>query len=298
VSDLTRGRSIEGAVPLRPLTVGELLDGALTLLRTRWWRLVGLGVALAVLEQALLYPLRSMADQDLSMLPAGGQLTAFTALLIAGFGTEAMVISTLAGVAAPYGGRALLGRFAPPRPPARVGAVIVVVLVAGFVVAASAAPFLLLEPLQVFGLVVAPMLFLFTWPLPYGLVGLAAPAVVIEGRGPGAALGRSLRIAGRDFLRAALIRVLGYLSWALVRFGLIIGTIALVSVVWGNLPSSTWDRVLLATAAVVVNAVAYPVLGCLDVMLLLEGRMRSEGLDIALRWALRRGVAPSLAAPR
>jgi hypothetical protein len=33
------------------------------------------------------------------------------------------------------------------------------------------------------------------------------------------------------------------------------------------------------------------VLACLDVMLLLEARMRSEGLDIALRRDLRRGLA-------
>jgi hypothetical protein len=57
------------------------------------------------------------------------------------------------------------------------------------------------------------------------------------------------------------------------------------------------DRLVLAGAAAVLNTIAYAVLACLDVVLLLEGRMRTEGLDIALRWALRRGVAVSLAAP-
>ena len=56
----------------------------------------------------------------------------------------------------------------------------------------------------------------------------------------------------------------------------------------------------LGAAALVVNAIAYPVLGCLDVMLLLESRMRTEGLDITLRRTLTRSVATeaTLQAPR
>jgi hypothetical protein len=108
-----------------------------------------------------------------------------------------------------------------------------------------------------------------------------------------------MRLAARDGMRLVWIRVLAWASWALVRNGLVVAVVTLLAVIWGgSLPSSTWDRIAISAAAVVVNAVAYPVLGCLDTMLLLEGRMRTEGLDISLRWALRRGVAPSLEAPR
>jgi hypothetical protein len=295
---VSRLRPTEGAIPLRPLTFGELLDAAVALLRTRAWPLVGVGVLLAVIEQALLFPLRSFADQDISMLPATGRLNQFAALMIGGFTTEAMVISTLAALAAGQAGPALLGRFAPMRRPLRRGSIAVVVVAVGIVAAITTTPFLLLEPLQVLGFFVAGICTLAAWPLPYGLIGLAAPAVVVEHRGPGSALVRSLRLAGRAGMRAAFIRVLGWSSWTVARLALILATRALVSLIWGDLPSSTWDRVLLAAAALVVNAVAYPVLGCLDVVLLLEGRMRSEGLDIALRWAMRRGMTPSLEAPR
>ena len=71
VSDLTR----PGVLPLRPLTTGELLDGAIAVLRTRPGRLVGLGALLAVLEQLMLYPLRSLSDQDISLLPASASAT-------------------------------------------------------------------------------------------------------------------------------------------------------------------------------------------------------------------------------
>jgi hypothetical protein len=302
VSDLTRRpapvRLPEGVMPLRPLTVGELLDAAIALLRTRPLRLVGIGAMLAVVEQAILYPLRSLADQDASLLPGTGRLSEFGWLIVAGFATEAMATGVLGAVAATGSGPALLGRFAPPQPRARPVPVALAVLVVGLVVGAAATPYVLvLEWLQAVGIVLAFMVVAVTWPLPYGLVGLAPVAAVIEQRGAGSAVVRSIRLAARDLARAAWIRLLGYASWLVLRFATILGTFGLVSLIYGNLPSSTVDRIVLAAAAAILNTIAYSVLACLDVVLLLEGRMRTEGLDIALRWALRRGVAVSLAAP-
>jgi hypothetical protein len=295
VSDLTR----PGAVPLRPLTTGELLDGAIAMLRIRPGRLVGLGVLLAVVEQLALYPLRALVDLDITLRPATGRLFEFGWLIVAGFATEVIIIATLAAVAAGRAGPLLLGRFAPSAPRVRWGRVLVVTALSGSAMAVALVWYpVVLAGLKVLGVPTAWVLALIVWVVPYGLLGLATPALVVEQRPAGAALVRSLRLATRDGLRAVGIRVLGYVSWALVRLGLILAVIGLVFLVNGALPSSTWDRVALAAAAVVVNAVAYPVLGCLDVMLLLEGRMRTEGLDISMRWALRRGVAPSLEAPR
>jgi hypothetical protein len=297
VSDLTR----PGALPLRPLTTGELLDAAVVLLRARPFRLIGVGVVLAVIEQALLFPLRRLADQDISLFPATGRLSEFGWLLLAGFGTEALIIAIIGGIAAADGGRALLGAAAPPRQAPRPVSVGVIAVTAMLVAAAATAlPFLVvLEPLQDGGFVAAGLLVAVLWPLPYGLIGMAAPAAVIEQRGPGSALLRSIRLASRDTLRAVWIRLLGWLSWMLIRLALILATIALVELIFTS-PSATVDNVVLAGAAVLVNAVAYPVLGCLDVMLLLEGRMRTEGLDIMLRRTLTRGVATeaTLRAPR
>jgi hypothetical protein len=288
VSDLARS----SALPLRPLTTGELLDAAVVLLRARPARLIVVGVLLAVAEQAVLFPLRRFADQDISLFPATGRLSEFGLLLLAGFGTEALIIAIMGGVAAADGGRALLGAAAPPRPAPRPVSVAVIALVAMLVsAAATTVPFLVvLEPLQDSGFVAAGLLVAILWPLPYGLIGLAAPAAVIEQRGPGSALLRSVRLASRDTLRAVWIQLLGWLSWMLIRLALILATIALVELIFTS-PSATVDNIVLAGAAVLVNAVAYPVLGCLDVMLLLEGRMRTEGLDIVLRRTLARGVA-------
>ena len=82
---------------------------------------------------------------------------------------------------------------------------------------------------------------------------------------------------------------LGYLAWLFIRLGLSLGVIAVVNLFYSS-PSNTVDNLLMGAAWLVVNGLAYPVLGCLDVALHLEIRMRTEGLDIALRRALRRGA--------
>jgi hypothetical protein len=288
-----------GPLPLRPLTTGELLDAAVVLLRTRPVKLVWLGIAFAVVEQAVLFPLRRLADQDISMRPGTNLLVQFSILVVVGFATESFCVGLLGGIAAVQGPRARLGRAAPTRPAARLGPVIVVAGLAGVIAGLAAWPFpLVLAPLRGVGLLTAVLLTVVVWPIPYGLIGLAAPAVVLDQRGPVRALGRSLWLASRDGLRAVWIRVLGYLGWTLIRYALIGATVALVNIAFTS-PSTTVDALLLGGAAILVNGLAYPMLGCLDVALHLEARMRCEGLDIQLRGALRRGVSAqtALAAP-
>jgi hypothetical protein len=280
-----------GVLPLRPLTTGELLDGSIALMRTQLRRLVGLAVLVAVIEQAALFPLRRLSDQDLTFLPADDRLSEFGWLIVASFATEAAAIAVLGGVAATQGARALLGRAAPQRLPARPGSVAVLAMVTATVAALTAATAPLVLPRwEVFGFVSAGFFTALAWPLPFGLLGMAAAAAVVEQRGPASALARSVRLAGRHGMRAGWIRILGYLSWGIIRIALYAALSALVGI-FLNPPSSTIDNVVMAAIAVVTNSLAYPVLACLDVMLLVEARMRSEGLDIALRRDLRRGVA-------
>ncbi|HKT04493.1 MAG TPA: hypothetical protein VJT31_33675, partial [Rugosimonospora sp.] len=100
----------DAVLPLRPLTLGELLDAGVTLLRRHAGTLLLTGAALAVAEQAALYPIRRVAllspeywavDQD--------HLGAYWLLLAAGLGSEAMIIALLGGLAAPAALAALVG---------------------------------------------------------------------------------------------------------------------------------------------------------------------------------------------
>jgi hypothetical protein len=283
-----------GALPLRPLTTGELLDAAIVLLRTRAGKLIGLGVAAALAEQAVLFPLRRLADVDSSLLPGTGRLGQFGLLVVVEFFTEILVIALLAGTAAIEAPRALLGPRV-PRGRARPGAMIVgAVLSAGIGALCAWAFVLLLLPLQVLGLILAILITIPCWVVLYGLFGLVTSAVVVDEVGPFRALGRSLVLSSRGGLRVLWIRVLGYLAWLIIRLSLSFAVVGVVGLFYSS-PSNTVDNLLMGATWLLVNSLAYPILGCLDVALLIESRMRTEGLDIGLRVTLRRGRAAELA---
>jgi hypothetical protein len=280
-----------GVLPLRPLTVGELLDAAVTLLRTRGPMLVGLGAAAAAAEQALLFPFRRLANVDLFNFPVGeGRWPAWALLVVVGFATEAAIIAGLGGPAAAAAPRAVLGKAA-PRPrvglrPALGTAVVVPVagLACGLVVAT-----VYLWPVTFF---LFSFITIGLWVWVYGSLGLAVPAVVIDRRGPFPAIGRSISLSSRGFLRTLRVRVLAYLSWFLIRLAWGYGVLALIELFYTP-PSNAGDNLMMAPVYFVVNAIAYPMLACLDAVLHLEARMRTEGLDIALRRSLQRGTDPT-----
>ncbi len=287
-----RDQTQPGVLPLRPLTTGELLDAAVVLLRARGGHLIAWGVSLALAEQALLFPLRRMADVDNRYLPADDSLFIFGVMIAVGFGTEALSIASLGAMAARHSPGAMLGPRTPAIPRSRLAPALVASLIGAVVCAGSAWAFLLLPaPLGWVGLFLSVLLTALFWPFVYGLLGLAATSAVIDRRGPFGALLRSLRLTSRNFLRGMWIRVLGYLAWLLIRLGLSLAVVAIINLVYSS-PSTTVDTLLLSGAWLVVNALAYPVLGCLDVALHLETQMRTEGLDLALSRTLRRAASP------
>jgi hypothetical protein len=265
------------------MTIGELLDTAMVLFRTRAWTLLGLGFALAAVEQALLYPLRSAARFGTDYIPRSGYVREWLIAVAAGFGTEAAILAVLGGVAAGAVLPALLGRPV-ARPRRRKGAVTAAVGTVAVVVGLACA-----AGVTALGL---------PWLIMYGMLGLAAPAVVVDRKGAGGALLRSLRLVSKSALRPAIIRLLGYLGWLMFRLALGLGAAGLLSLVPG-LPGGVWEDLLPMITWLLVNTLAYPILACLDAVLHIETRMRVEGLDITLGRALRRQepVEPVLAVP-
>src|SRR5205809_1891716 len=83
----------ESPLPLRPLTFGELLDAAVSLLRGHALAYLAVGIALAGAEQAVLYPLRLAAGIRPPVGPPFvDRLGQFWVVLGVGFGTEAAII--------------------------------------------------------------------------------------------------------------------------------------------------------------------------------------------------------------
>jgi hypothetical protein len=263
------------------MTTGELLDAAVALLRTRAVPLLGWGVLLALVEQLILFGLREWADVAYVVFPsdADGGFGRFWTLITIGFGTEALCIGLLGIIASAAAPRALLGAAA-PRARSRAAEAVTVTALVAFVCALAAASVL-------------------AWPLAYGLLGLAVPAVVIDRLGPFRALLRSVRLAGRGGGRTLWIRLLGYLTWLLIRLAIGVGGLALLTE-FVSIDSELVDHLFTGLAWLAVNSIAYPVLACLDAALHLDARMRTEGLDITLGRALKRGVSTeaAMAVPR
>ncbi|MET7468704.1 hypothetical protein ABZU22_00945 [Micromonospora sp. NPDC005222] len=255
-------------LPRRPLTVGELLDAAVLLLRDQARVLVPLALLLALAEQAVLHPLRMLVAADPpSWWPAeiGDSLPGYWLLLAAGAGSEAAIIALLGAPAARGAGAALLGRRPAPSEllrGARLGAALPAAVLVGLTVTAAA----LTGP---------------GWFLAYALLGLVVPVLVLDGTPAHRAPWRAVRLAGRVGTRAAAIRLLGYLGWWLIRLGIGLGVYHGLGML-GLFDVSAWALPVTIAAFTAVNALAYSALGCLDAVLHLETRIRTEGLDIRL----------------
>src|SRR5690349_7819282 len=76
-----------GVLPLRPLTLGELLDAAVALLRGQAKVLLAAGFLLAVIEQAALYGLRVGTARPPYLLPYDDRLDIYWLALAVGFAT-------------------------------------------------------------------------------------------------------------------------------------------------------------------------------------------------------------------
>ncbi|MEU6020501.1 hypothetical protein [Micromonospora sp. NPDC047134] len=255
-------------LPRRPLTVGELLDSAVLLLRGHAGALLPMAAALALLEQLLLLPLRSAVGvhPPLWWAPFLGNLGPMLFLLAVGAATEAMIIMLLGNPAARAAGAALVGRPIGPRDLLRPGN-------------ARWGATLLLCPVVGVTMLVASLLGP-TWFAAFALLGAMAPALALDGIKAGRAPGRSANLALRVEGRAAGLRLLGYLVWWILRVGLAWGLFTGLTTL--DLIVAEWAVPVAVLLWALVNTVAYAALACLDAVLHLETRIRTEGLDIHL----------------
>jgi hypothetical protein len=260
-------------LPLRPMTVGEVLDTAVALLRRRALVLLGASAVLAAGEQIVLLPLRAAAGLQPPYFWPHSNVTGWWLLTALGFGIEATIITLLGGLAAAALLPALTGRplrnrqlWRTARP---VATVVTAVISGGLCGVAAVAGFV-------------------PWIFAYGLTGPAAPALVVDRSGnPFSAIGRAAGLASGNGMRACWIRLAAYLSWFAVRLAFGAGWIAILTSLTGAGPQSWYWVVPIAWG--LADMVAYATLACVDAVLLVETRIRGEGLDIALGRARSRG---------
>jgi hypothetical protein len=311
-------------IPLRPIAVGEILDGAFTSIRRNPKATLGIaavvltisGVITTSLELILLSQLglNTASDQALTSAQLAGMLavvipSGLTALILA-FIVQILLTGLLTAVV----GRSVLGdritagqawQIARPRLPALLLATLLTALAligpwAGLtavliLLGVAGAPDGLVIAVLLLGALACVVLDVWFWTM----FSMSAAAVVLERRGPAQALGRSWRLVRRSFWRvfgilllAALIVLVASsvlrLPFTLISAALSSGSAPLAQA----LQPSVASLVIGAVGGIVAGAITQPISAGVTVLLYVDLRMRREGLDLALQTATSGGQAP------
>ena len=254
--------------PLRPLGVAEILDGAVRLLWRNARAALAVSVPFAVVRAGLGAGVTYAALDSQDALTLG---TIGTLLLAITFGT------LVAGLLAPMFSSDLLGtQIAARESLRRVGRRVWGLIGLSVLVTVAEGA----------GLAACVVGGVWMW----GVWAVAAPALVLERTGVGAALSRSMALVRGTFWRVWGIRALGWLLTSVLGGLLTLPFEALASYVsnsdpFDQSPSVTHPGayvVILAVGGILSAAVLQPVGAAIDVLRYTDLRMRKEGMDIVL----------------
>ncbi|MEU3714379.1 glycerophosphoryl diester phosphodiesterase membrane domain-containing protein [Streptomyces catenulae] len=310
-----------GVIPLRPLGVGEILDGALSTLRAHWRPVVGISLVIAVVAQTAITLVTGLwfpengrtpvlsgesteevirAFRDLGKTLLGSGITSLIGLLATIFATGllTMIVS-----------RAVLGRpvtageawrDARPQLPRLCGllflltllltaVILVCTLPGGIIVAVGSAPAGF--ALGSLGLLAGGALAVWLWVR----FSLAPPALMLEKQGVLAAMRRSAKLVRGSWWRILGIQLLMYVIVGVVAFlvqipvtliAFILDGDTLLNWVSGTAEATGWTFLtLLGLGAVISSALTFPLSAGVTALLYMDQRIRRESLDIELAHA-------------
>jgi hypothetical protein len=268
------GDARTGPLPLHPMSVGDILDGAFKLFKANAATLVLIVAAITVPLQLLtaflvrsqvspgiLNVLRdpSLAEAQANRSPLAGFGTTGVTLLLGAFATPFIAGAVSRVVAASYlGQRVEAGealRYAARRFPALLGAALLVHLIEAGAALACLVP----------GVLIMPM---FT---------VVAPAIAIERLGPMQAIRRSWRLVRPRYGPVLGICLLtAVISWLLSN---VIGAApSTVAVLFGG--NYAW--LLIAAGGIGAELVAAPIVVIVATLVYFDARIRWEGFDLQL----------------
>jgi hypothetical protein len=297
-------------IPLRPLGVGEILDGAFASIRRNPKAILGLAAVVmtisAVISATITRTLLNLGG--LNLPTPGQQLTPaqathlvgrIVAVVVPAVGLALLltfiVQAILAGLLAPIIARGVGGqqisaadawRATRPRLPslllatllvllAGLGPLLILGLIVGIAFVAGAPP-AVYAVLALLGLVALVLTIWFST-----MFSLVTPVVVLEHESPGRALARSWRLVTRSFWRVFGITLLAGIIVAVAG-----GILQLPFTVLGAVSGSgIVATVILVIGAIAAGTVTRPITAGVTVLLYVDMRMRKEGLDLALRTA-------------
>jgi hypothetical protein len=311
-----------GVIPLRPVAVGEILDGAFTSIRRNPKATLGIAaVVLTVsaiittsLELILLHRLNlsTQASQPLTRTQVVGMLavvlpSGLTALVVA-----YIVQILLTGLLTAVVGRSVLGyritageawRVARPRLPALLLATLLVglaylgpwagLVVVLFLLGIVGAPAALLVVVGVLGGIASFVVDVWFW----AMFSMSAAAVVLEHLRPRQALARSWRLVRNSFWRVFGILLLAFLI-VFVASSVLRLPFTLISAVFSTGATSFTQAIqpslaslaIGAIGGIIAGAITQPIWAGVTVLLYVDLRMRREGLDLILQTAISGGA--------
>ncbi|MCB0918142.1 MAG: hypothetical protein KDC39_06175 [Actinobacteria bacterium] len=300
-----------GVVPLRPLTLGEILDGAITYIRRNPAATLGTAAVITAVSGVIQLLIVLATTTGLSgAFDPGQSVTAdeLSSLFASMGGSVGLLLSTVVsyllsilatGLLTLMMGAAVLGmklslvqawRLVAPRLPALLGLTLLVgltltVVFVGIsaigVVIVALSPNILTVLTLLLMLAVAATVTIWLWVR----LLLAPVIVVLEKRGPIDSWRRSLALVRGGWWRTLGIQLLALLiSW-------LIGTVVAVpfqvgaSLLSSGDPDDTWFWVLITVGSVISGVVTLPFSAGVVSLIYLDRRMRTEGFDVLLQLA-------------
>lgn len=305
-----------GVIPLRPLGVGELLDGAVSTMRTHWRTVLGISLTLAVLTEiaAVLIQGFVLGDADTEVLddPSAtlGELTDVMGdlLLSSAVLYGITLIGTVAATAllTTVTSRAVLGRpvttgeawrDARPQILKLFGLILLLGLIAVGIAAVGALPGILVSVsagaevgfgLTLLGLLAAAVFA--AWLLVR--FSLASPTLMLEKQGIVTAMRRSARLVRGSWWRVFGIQLLAAIIAYVVAAIIVIpftflaaafsgdGVTGFVGTTGGDIG---WTFLIISgIGSVIGSMITFPITAGVTVLLYIDQRIRREALDLEL----------------
>ncbi|AJE82930.1 integral membrane protein [Streptomyces albus] len=307
-----------GVIPLRPLGVGEILDGAVSTMRKHWRTVLGISLTVAVVTQVAVVLLQGLYLNDMTDTSALEDETASLdevtdamgdALLGSGIVLLISLIGTIVATAllTTVTSRAVIGRpvstaeawrDARPQMVRLLGLTLLLPLIALAVVTLACLPALLVAlgsdgsdaavGLLVLGLLAGAAVAIWLTVR----FSLASPALMLEKQGIGQAMRRSTKLVQGSWWRVFGIQVLGAIianvlsSIIVIPFTLVAGAVGEGSLdTFLNNSSSDmgWTFLIIqGVGAVIGSMLSFPVSAGVTVLLYIDQRIRREALDLEL----------------
>ncbi|GAA2214332.1 hypothetical protein GCM10009850_097970 [Nonomuraea monospora] len=310
-----------GIIPLRPLGLGDILDGTIKLIRSNPKAVLGLSAVAALLASVpvaigqafLLDAMPSPLDDPASFATAESELTTVSGVLGQYAGTlissaiSFVVVTVLTGVLTRILGRAVFGgnisageawQLVKGRVPALFGVVgmmaaIMIVPLIVFVLLLVAIAMNASDSSALGWIAGLTILFLIAYVAYYLFFrtrfAFASSAVVLEGRGPVDAMRRSWHLVTGDFWR-----VFGILLLTSILVGLVASLLTMPFTLGGTLfgmfgassaATTIVTAVLIAIGGTLGAMFTYPFEAGVAGLLYADRRMRSEAFDLVLQTA-------------